>query len=118
MIAYEGGQREGKKIQRELVSEAMRERACLYSWWGRGWGQMACSGRGSGMKTEWVRWMGLEPGAERTRSVPTPSGLAMQPNQGKRGHWAAGVGRMEAGGFTLTEALGSVTWLCPEAGDV
>lgn len=42
----------------------------------------------------------------------------MQPNQGMRGRWAVGVGRMEAGGFTLTKALGSVIWLCPDAGDV
>ena len=36
---------------------------------------MACSGRGSGMKTEWVRWMGPEPGgrahAERPDAVRT-----------------------------------------------
>lgn len=36
---------------------------------------MACSGRGSGMKTEWVRWMGPEPAgrahAERPDAVRT-----------------------------------------------
>ena len=70
------------------------------------------------MKTEWVRWMGPEPGgrahAERPDAVRTSH--AAKPR--KERPLAAGVGRMEAGGFTLTEALGSVTWLCPEAGDV
>ena len=40
----------------------------------------------------------------------------MQPKQRKSGSWAAGAGRMVAGGLTLTEALGSVTRLHPEAG--
>lgn len=40
----------------------------------------------------------------------------MQPQQGKSGNWAAGAGRMVAGGLVLTEALGSVTRLHPEAG--
>ena len=33
---------------------------------GSGGGQMACSGRGSGMRTEWVRRMGLEQGARQS----------------------------------------------------
>ena len=83
-----------------------------------GRGQMACSGRGSGMKTEWVRWMGPEPGgrahAERPDAVRTSH--AAKP----RNERPLGRGRGEDGGRRLhtDEALGSVPWLCPEAGDV
>lgn len=49
MIRYEVGQREGKKIQTELVSEAMRDRKHACSRGGRG-----AEGRADGML-----WPGL-----------------------------------------------------------
>ena len=65
-----GGRGKERKYREISLRGHEGQRACLYSWWGGGRGQMACSGRGSGMKTEWVRWMGPEPGGRAHAEHP------------------------------------------------